>query len=122
MTADVLLAELEARGVILYRIGEKLSARPKHACEDLIEHIREHKAALLATVPWDRGSDMVRIRSTVLNGAEIYLAGDAATVPPQVNNLPVYTCSEIRKLTGLSPESLRLVHETKTVFGGTIES
>lgn len=70
---------------------------------------------------------LIRIRSEVL-GEDIWLAADSLRLPPGDASAPhlheglvVYRAREMRILRQMKPDALRLMHEVKRVFGGSVE-
>ncbi len=142
MTLTELRGALWAGGVRLGHNGESLRVEaPVGALTDELQaSLRQHKAALLAlpvhelnapvpvgslTLAQFAGSGrVVAVFSDVLD-CEVVFAADNAAVPEGEMRL-VYRARELAAVWGadssIRPDTLRLLHEVKTHFGGDVEA
>jgi len=125
------LQKAEARGIRFWIEGEILKAEfPDGEKTDRVQNwIRDNKAEILAHLLAERYKDGLGLKWAIVNsrvlGEEIVIAKDGAVVPPTATQgRVVYFEGELRGFMADKPtqEHIRLVHEAKRTFGGTIES
>jgi hypothetical protein len=123
------IAKAEARGITLWIEEGKLKAAfPDGEKTQRVENwIRDNKSEILAYLA-DPYRDGLGLKWAIVNsrvlGEEIVIAKDGAVVPPTATEgRVVYYEGELRAFMAEKPtqEHIRLVHESKKVFGGTIE-
>ncbi len=66
-----------------------------------------------------RAQLVVEVHSRILEETVVF-ASDNAVVDP-AERRPVYRAAELKLLARVDPQSLRVIHEVKKTFGGTVE-
>lgn len=139
MVGLTLLHEARRAGLRVRTEGGRLIVRGPRSQEALARRLLEHKAEVLAaleaeqTPPVTEPTDFDRadaffqehgwvpIRSRTLGGeVVVFLRDEQVAVPEQWRDAVSYTLEDLAALEGVSPDGLRLTHETKRIFGGRV--
>ena len=133
MTARALLDQASARGVSLYRLGNRLRWRaPAPPPADLLEQLRAHKRDLLALIP-ERplegdpafgDVDAYLVASRIL-GESVWFTADDATaerleraLAAEGDHRLVFTVAEVLALEGMLAADMQRLAEIKRWFRG----
>jgi len=123
------IRKAQGKGIVFSIIdGELDLAFPEGTKTDrLIDWIKANKSEILAYLA-DPYRDGLGLKWAIVNsrvlGEEIVIAKEGAELPPEAaQGRCVYFEGELRAFMADKPtqEHIRLVHESKKVFGGTIE-
>jgi hypothetical protein len=122
MTAHGVLIETVKRGLTLSVRGEQLAVTPERLLTlDFADMLRAHKQELLRLL----ALTFLIIQSDVLNEIVFFVPDEetrAALVASGAKHWSIYTRSELTVLVErrVNPDELRLLHEAKGRFNGTV--
>ena len=134
MSMQALLRELDERGVILKRVGNRLTVdapkgtitdslrRELAACKsNIIAMLRRENAERAAKLIQER--EYVPIRSGTLGGEIVlFIRDESVEIPERWRDAVTYTLDELAEIRQAGRDALPSIHDVKHVFRGRIQT